>query len=335
MPNASMLASLRSARLIGPSESAEFEPLTGGVSSDIWKVTTTAQTFCVKRALAQLKVEAQWHAPVERNQFEVDWYRAANLIVPASAPEVLFHDPEQMLFAMTYLDPAQYRLWKTELRDGRAELMAAQQLGATLARIHAATANDDAIRARFPRTDIFHAIRLEPYLEATADRHPDLRDELFGLSKRTAQIQRVMIHGDVSPKNILIGPQGPVILDAECACMGDPAFDIAFCLNHLLLKSLWNRSAKERFNACFEAMAQAYLNGITWEAASEVEHRAASLLAGLLLARVDGKSPVEYVTEEDDRNHVRRCARKLLQQPPETLMQVLHAWQQEIGKNNE
>ena len=171
MPNASMLASLRSAKLIGPSESAEFEPLTGGVSSDIWKVTTTAQTFCVKRALAQLKVEAQWHAPVERNQFEVDWYRAANLIVPASAPEVLFHDPEQMLFAMTYLDPAQYRLWKTELRDGRAELMAAQQLGATLARIHAATANDDAIRARFPRTDIFHAIRLEPYLEATADRH--------------------------------------------------------------------------------------------------------------------------------------------------------------------
>jgi len=334
-PDASMLHSLQAAGLIKLSESPAFERLPGGVSSDIWKVTTGPHSFCVKRALAQLKVKAQWLAPVERNQFEVDWYKTANAIVPGSAPAVLFHDPEQMLFAMTYLDPTHYRLWKSELRDGRADPSAASHLGDTLVRLHAATADDASLRVRFPRTDIFHAIRLEPYLEATAAQHPDCRDALFELSKRTANTQRVMIHGDVSPKNILIGPDGPVILDAECACIGDPAFDIAFCLNHLLLKSLWNRAAQERFDACFEAMTQAYLKGVSWEAAQALEQRAASLLAGLFLARIDGKSPVEYVTQESDRHRVRRCAKKLLKQPPQTLLQVLHAWQQELGQCNE
>ena len=139
-----------------------------------------------------------------------------------------------------------------------------------------------------------------------------------------------MIHGDVSPKNILVGPAGPVFLDAECACIGDPAFDLAFCLNHLLLKSLWNPAARESFNACFEAMAQSYLAGVDWEPAAGLEARAASLLAGLFLARVDGKSPVEYITAEADREGVRRCARGLLIAPPESLKAVLAAWNEEL-----
>jgi len=329
LPDTPMVTSLRGAGLVGPNEIAQFERLTGGVSSDIWKVVTTHRTFCVKRALAQLKVQAEWLAPVERNQFEVDWYKIANAIVPASAPEVLFHDAEHMLFAMTFLNPSAYRLWKSELRDGRADETAARQLGQTLVQIHAATANNDEIAARFPRTDIFHAIRLEPYLEATAAKHPAWRDALFDLSKRTASIRRTLIHGDVSPKNILIGPGAPVILDAECACIGDPAFDLAFCLNHLLLKAIWNPAAAPQFDACFEAMSAAYLNGVNWESSQVLEQRAASLLAGLFLARVDGKSPVEYITAEGERNRVRRCATKLLQQPPDTLGQVLHAWQKE------
>ena len=334
-PDATMLTSLRDAGLVGQTQAAQFERLTGGVSSDIWKVTTTDRTFCVKRALAQLKVQAEWLAPVERNQFEVDWYNIANSIVPGAAPEVLFHDAEHMLFAMTYLDPTRYRLWKTELRDGRADVAAASQLGETLVQIHAATANNEEVAARFPRTDIFQAIRLEPYLEATAAKHPECAGALFNLSKRTAGIQRALIHGDVSPKNILIGPDAPVILDAECACMGDPAFDLAFCLNHLLLKSIWHPGAAPQFDTCFEAMSSAYLSGVNWESSQALEQRAASLLAGLFLARVDGKSPVEYITAESDRNRVRRCATKLLLQPPDTLRQVLHAWQLERDQHND
>ncbi len=331
-PGAGMVASLVAAGLVDDPAEAAFEPLTGGVSSDIWKVTTPQRVFCVKRALAQLRVAAEWLAPVERNRFEVAWYEIAGSIVPGAAPEVLFHDDESMLCAMTYLDPADHRLWKNELRDGQADMDFAAEVGRRLVAIHAATAGDADIVRRFPRDDIFHAIRLEPYLEATTRRHPDLREALFGLSERTAATRLTMIHGDVSPKNILVGPAGPVFLDAECACIGDPAFDLAFCVNHLLLKSLWNPAAREGFNASFMALARGYLDGVTWEPVADLEARAASLLAGLFLARVDGKSPVEYVTEEADRERVRRCARPLIIKPASTLEAVLTAWNGELDR---
>lgn len=330
-PDQSLLAALRHGGLIGDAAAADFEALAGGVSSDIWKVTVPARTFCVKRALAKLKVAADWSAPVERNRYEVAWTRIAHRIVPGAAPEILFHDPAEMCCAMTYLSPGDHRLWKRELRDGRADPADAAEVGRRLGCIHAATANDPQVAAQFPRSDIFHAIRLEPYLEATAAVHPDLRAALFGLSRRTGATRLVMIHGDVSPKNILLGPAGPVFLDAECACIGDPAFDLAFCLNHLLLKCLWNRAARGGFFACFDAMTQAYLDEVNWEPAAATEQRAASLLPGLLLARVDGKSPVEYIQTDGDRARVRRCARALLAAPPVALAQVSAAWKKELS----
>jgi len=330
LPDDAMIAALRHGGLLLDVDAARFEELAGGVSSDIWKVMTPERTYCVKRALPQLRVAAEWHAPVERNRFEVAWYEVVGKIVRRAAPCVLYHDADAMLCAMEYLDPTSHPLWKTELRDGRADPLMAAEVGRRLVAIHAATADQADVARRFPRADIFHSIRLEPYLEATAIRHPDLHDVLFGLSRRTATTRRVMIHGDVSPKNILIGPDGPVFLDAECACIGDPAFDIAFCLNHLLLKSLWNPAARDGFNACFTMLARTYLDGVTWEPVTELEARAASLLAGLFLARVDGKSPVEYLTVEADRDRVRRCARALLFDPAKQLGAVLAAWNREL-----
>jgi hypothetical protein len=122
-----------------------------------------------------------------------------------------------------------------------------------------------------------------------------------------------------------------VFLDAECAWWGDPAFDLAFCLNHLLLKCLWAPQAAADFMACFEALAARYLAGITWETVDALEARAARLLPGLFLARVDGKSPVEYLTEEHDQNRVRRVARALLTKPEDRLLAVRAAWGEEIG----
>ncbi len=331
-PGDPLVAALVAAGLLDDAAGASFEPLAGGVSSDIWKVTARGRTFCVKRALAQLRVDAEWFAPVERNRFEVAWYEVAGGIVAGVAPRVLHHAPEAGLFAMDYLDPASHRLWKGELRDGRADPAFAAEVGRRLVAIHAATAGDAEVARRFPRGDIFHAIRLEPYLEATAARHPDLHDVLFGLSRRTATTRLALIHGDVSPKNLLVGPDGPVFLDAECACIGDPAFDLAFCVNHLLLKSLWNPASRDGYNACFAALAATYLNGVTWEPAARLEARAAGLLAGLLLARVDGKSPVEYVTAEADRERVRRCARALLHDPADHLGTVLAAWNRELDR---
>jgi aminoglycoside phosphotransferase (APT) family kinase protein len=198
-------------------------------------------------------------------------------------------------------------------------------------RIHAATADDPEVAAEFATDRIFYDIRLEPYLVATAGRHPDRADALHRLVATTAATRRCLVHGDVSPKNILIGPSGPVFLDAECAWYGDPAFDLAFCLNHLLLKCLWTPRARAGFLACFDALAASYLAGAAWEAPEALDGRVARLLPGLLLARVDGKSPVEYLTEDQDKNRLRRVARALLAKPADRLGDVRAAWAAELA----
>ena len=303
-----------------------IQPLTGGVSSDIMKVVSGGRVMAVKRALPKLKVASDWHAPVERNRYEVAWLQTAGEIIPAGVPKVLGHDPASGLFAMDYLEPESYPVWKSQLRDGQVDVGAAAHVGRNIAAVHAATAGDGAVAAAFATDHIFHPIRLEPYLEATARRHPRLAERLMALSRETLATKRALVHGDISPKNILMGPHGPVFVDAECAWYGDPAFDVAFCLNHLLLKCLWRRSAARDFLRAFDALAQSYLAGVTWEAPGDVEARAARLLAALFLARVDGKSPVEYITDEADRELVRGTAAPLIANPAKSLGAVRHAW---------
>ncbi len=302
------------------------EALAGGVASDIWRVATARGPVCVKAARARLKVEQRWEVPVERNAYEVAWLETAAAICPGAVPRVLGHDPAAGFFVMDYLDPRDHPVWKEQLRDGRAEPATARAVGRALVAIHAATAGEAAVAARFPTDALFHALRPEPYLIATAARHPDLAGPLERLAASTLAVKKALIHGDVSPKNILVGRAGPVFLDAECACYGDPAFDLAFCLNHLLLKCLWNRPASPRFLACFDALAGTYLGAVDWEPAGALEARAAALLPGLLLGRVDGKSPVEYLRGEAERERVRAVARPLLARPVERLAAVREAW---------
>jgi len=308
------------------------EPMTGGVSSDIWRIDTAGGPVCAKRALAKLRVAADWQAPIERNRYEARWMQVAGEASPGCAPEVLGHHATLVVLVMRYLPPARFRLWKEDLRRGDADVATARAVGTVLARIHASSAARPELAAQFESDRIFFDIRLEPYLLATAERHEDLRAPLEALVAQTQSHPRALVHGDVSPKNILVGPAGPVFLDAECAWWGDPAFDIAFCLNHMLLKCLWNPVASEGFLACFDALAAAYLDRVDWEPAGAVEARAAALLPGLLLARVDGKSPVEYVTEEAQRELVRRVARPLLVDSPARLGDVAACWRSGMGR---
>jgi fructosamine-3-kinase len=327
-----LLAVLRRTGLLAEGVTPHGRPLTGGVSSDIWQVELPTGPVCVKRALARLKVAADWRAPVSRNLYEARWMRRASVAVPGAAPAVLAQDAAAGVLVMQYLPPESHRLWKPALRDGCTDTGFAAAVGCTLARIHGATAADPSVAPLFPTDDIFFDIRLEPYLLATAARHPDRAAALLELVATTQANRRALVHGDVSPKNILAGPAGPVFLDAECAWWGDPAFDVAFCLNHLLLKCLWNSAARDGLLGCFDSLAAAYLAGVTWEAPAAIEARAARLLAGLLLARVDGKSPVEYITTEPDRDRVRRVARALLAAPAERLADVRDSWRRELQR---
>ena len=307
-------------------------PLTGGVSSDIWCIDTEQGPVCAKRALPKLRVAADWHAPIERNLYEARWMQVANEALPGCAPHVLGQHPGLGVLVMSYLPPSDYRLWKTTLRDGQADAATARAVGTMLARIHGHSAARPELAAQFATDKIFFDIRLDPYLLATAQRHADLAPALQHLVATTQSHKLALVHGDVSPKNILIGPQGPVLLDAECAWWGDPAFDIAFCLNHLLLKCLWNTAATADFLMAFDALAEAYLRAVDWEPRAALEHRAAALLPGLFLARVDGKSPVEYLRDDAQRNAVRRVARSLLLEPTECLQSIRTAWREELER---
>src|SRR5439155_26588760 len=136
---------------------------------------------------------------------------------------------------------------------------------------------------------------------------------------------------DVSLKNILLGPNGPVFLDAECARYGDHAFDAAFCQNHFLLKCVASPQWSDRFLGCYAAFSDAYLADVTWEPRAEIESRIASLLPGLFLARIDGKSPVEYVIHERDNRLVRETARPLIAKPRARIAEVSARWRRALG----
>ena len=322
-----LIEPLRSMGLLKAGESARLTPLTGGVSSDISLVEAGGRRFCVKRALPRLKVAALWEAPIKRNAAEAAYMRAVARWLPHAAPRVLGEDAEAGWFAMDYLAPEDHRLWKAQLLAGIVEVDFAAAVGRDLAIIHARSAADPSIPAAIANDYTYEAIRIEPYLRATGRAHAELAARFDELAQTTLATKRALVHGDISPKNILQGPDGPVFLDAECAWFGDPAFDLAFCLNHLLLKGAREGADRIRYGAAFSALAARYLAGVDWESADGLEARAAALLPALFLARVDGKSPVEYLTRESERGAVRRCAAPLIASPPLRLRDVADAWE--------
>jgi 5-methylthioribose kinase len=310
--------------LAAAGEPVQAVPLTGGVSSGIYRVDLRSGRYCVKQALPKLKVAKDWKVPVERVFAEIGYLRTVAAIVPGHVPRVLGEDTASKSFVMEFLGP-EYRNWKAELLAGQVDVETARAVGDVLGRIHAATADDAGLAQRFANDADFHALRLEPYLVETAREHPALAERLLALVERTAGTRRVLVHGDVSPKNILRGPQGPVLLDAECAWYGDPAFDLAFCLNHFLLKAAHRPAGTRALVDSLRAFLHAYWPHVRWEPVPVLEARVATLLPGLTLARIDGKSPVEYL-DEPQRDAVRRMTIVLLQQAPSSLDTLADRW---------
>ncbi|WP_298929448.1 aminoglycoside phosphotransferase family protein [uncultured Ramlibacter sp.] len=315
--------------LASADEDVQATALTGGVSSGIYRVDLASGRYCLKQALPQLKVAKEWKVPVERVFHEIAWLQAVDRIAPGHVPRVLGQDEASKSFVMPFLG-TEYRNWKADMLAGNVDVATAQAVGDVLGRIHAATADDAALAARFATDANFHAIRLEPYLVETARVHPALAAGLLATVERTAATRRVLVHGDVSPKNILLGPQGPVLLDAECAWFGDPAFDIAFCLNHFLLKTAHLPQHGAVLMDAYRAFHQAYFAHVGWEPPAALETRVATLLPGLTLARVDGKSPAEYLGAPQ-RDAVRAAAITLLQDAPTTLETIAARWAREFA----
>jgi aminoglycoside phosphotransferase (APT) family kinase protein len=139
---------------------------------------------------------------------------------------------------MEFLGGKDVYLWKNALLLGQQPRGEAARVADVLGQIHATSARSEFDRSPFQNRDDFDDLRIDPYLRFTATRHSQVAGQIMAVADAIYSNDTVLVHGDVSPKNIMLRGAVPVILDAECATMGDASFDPAFCINHLVLKAI-------------------------------------------------------------------------------------------------
>ena len=305
-----------------------IRPLSGGVSCEILLIEEEGRRIVVKRALEKLRVKDDWFADPVRNRYEQAFMRYAGEVSPGSVPRILHSDTDRNFFVMEYLGDG-WVDWKSELLAGRIEPRYARTAGETLAAIHRASWDNDALRNQFATTPNFFKLRLEPYLLTTGARNPELEPYLKAEADRLAAVSLALVHGDFSPKNILLqaGSDRIAIMDCEVAWFGDPVFDLAFFLNHLLLKALHLPGLRVEFLSLATGFLDAYRSSLGGDWSAGLEARATRLLLMLLLARVDGKSPVEYLTEQPEKKQrIRDFVFRELPSPPQTIAELTTRW---------
>ena len=308
------------------SSNATLTPLSDGVSSDIYRVDDGEHSFVVKRSLPQLKVRDEWLADVSRNRYEQMYIEYVGGFLPDGVPRLLPGAKDRGYFAMELLGP-EFTSWKRLLLRGEVSIDHARQAGALLGCIHARSAGDaDAARV-FDATPNFMQLRIDPYLLTTGKRHPDLQRFFEAEARRLASARVCLVHGDFSPKNILVSPGRMVLLDCEVAWYGDAAFDVAFLLNHLLLKALYHAPRQIGLDAMARQFWQSYQEEILGALDPHLlSSRVARLLLMLLLARIDGKSPVEYLTQAQRADYVRQFTRSRIPEQEFGLQDLLDPW---------
>jgi len=324
-----MIEALEKMSLLAPGDRARITPVGNGGSSEIYRVELGWGTICVKRALPKIKFAGDGTLPPERSHFEYEWLKLVRAIVGDAVPDVLGEQPG--LFAMEYLNPDRHTNWASQLENGDINPSTAAEVGRMLGRIHAATANNFAVAQRFASDRIFHAARIEPLLLATAEVQPLVAARLRQLAMNTQRSKFALVHGDFSPINFLIGPKGPVLLDAECAWYGDPAFDVALCLSHLLVECVLHPQWRDDYLTCYTAFCAAYTQRVTWEMPDQTDERAALLLPALVLARACGRVPSSGTPRDSDRERVAAPARRLLLDPVVRLSAVREAWRHALA----
>ncbi len=302
--------------LVDAGASVEATELEWGVSNVVLAVHAAGLDVVVKQALPRLRVAEEWLAKRERTLTEADALRLAAEIVPGSTPEVLAVDEDACAMAIARA-PDGWRNWKELLLAGEADPAVARRLGELLRAWQAATLRDDDLARRFGDIEAFDQLRVDPYHRAVMRRWPSLARPVGAYAEELLATRVCLVHGDFSPKNVLVGPDSLWVIDFEVAHVGDPVFDPAFMLNHLMLKAIHRPADAAAYRACAEAFVSSYEYGLPWELVPDPE-----LLAGhvgcLMLARVDGKSPAEYLTEPQ-RLLARVHATRLVTDPPATL----------------
>ena len=312
--------------------SAVAAELGGGVSNIVVRVdyTDDAPSLVIKQSLPRLRVAQEWLADQARIHREAASLRYLERVLPHSTlPTVVHEDPDEFLFVMTAA-PERATTWKDELLAGRVDLQIASSVGTLLGSMHQCSiVTEDGIPAdllEFADQGSFVQLRIDPYHRATALAHPDLAANLEAAAQAMLDNRVCMVHGDYSPKNVMVCRNDNIepsafLLDFEVVHLGNPVFDLAFMLNHLTLKAIHRRELAGQYNAAGSAFWSAYRSSAPSIAADGETLQGASILqmGALLLARIDGKSPAEYITTEREKSTARGIARAILAHEVKTL----------------
>jgi aminoglycoside phosphotransferase (APT) family kinase protein len=307
---------LASRGLLRPGVPSTVATLGGGVSNAVFAIHSPGKDLVLKQALPRLRVADLWEADPARALREGLALRTLHALTPASVPDCLDMDEDRYVIVMPRA-PTGWADWKSQLLAGHADAGTAAHLGRLLATWHQATRTGVAGLLR-DRTG-FDQLRVDPYYRTVMARRPDLAAAVEEHLDRLLATQVCLVHGDFSPKNVMLGVDGLWVIDLEVAHYGDPAFDLAFLLSHLMLKSIRRPVDTSPYGACATAFAATY-TGLTGEACPPWEHVIGNV-GCLLLARVVGKSPVEYL---DEMQQAVACAigEELILKPPADVPQL-------------
>jgi len=294
--------------------------LSGGVSCKVALVTREGREgegIVLKQALAKLRVAVEWHSSPRRIHREALGLRWLQRLQPAgSVPRFLFEDFGSHLLAMSAV-PLPHENLKAEFMAGRVEPEAIRQMGGLLAQIHTLTGGPgEDVAAVFADRSYFESLRLEPYYLFAGRSIPEAAGFLTGLVAETRAHGSALVHGDFSPKNILVHHGRLCLLDHEVIHWGDPAFDVGFALTHFLGKGHHFAAWRSRFADAAHRFFATYREAA--RCGTQTERRAVRHTLGCLLARVAGRSPLEYLTVAQ-RERQRRSVLRLLPAPPETV----------------
>lgn len=305
---------------IAPSEAIEMRPLSGGVSNrTVWLRRESGDAWVIKQALAKLRVQVDWFSDPERIHREalgLEWL--PKFTSPGTIPELVFEDLGHYILAMQAI-PQPHDNWKTLMLAGTLDMDHVRQFGAILGSIHGGSSRARAqVQPIFADQTFFDTLRIEAYYRFTASHHPAIAGFYTDLIADMLSNRESIVHGDYSPKNVLVHQGKLILLDHEVMHFGDPGFDLGFSMTHLLSKAHHLPILRAEFAQAARLYWDSYLaslGDVTWREA--LEPRAVRHVMACLLARVDGRSPLEYLSAVE-RDTQRRALLSLMGGPPPT-----------------
>jgi aminoglycoside phosphotransferase (APT) family kinase protein len=288
---------LKQEGLIKFDDVALVEHLSGGVSCRVWKVTANTNRWVIKQALGKLDVKADWFSDVERIHREHEVMKQLELVIPDSnIPKILHVDYVNHIYLMTCAEEG-VETWKELLMNGIFNTDTAKSAANILSEIHSQSHKiDEQVKAGFSDQKYFIQLRIDPFHRYLINKYPELSKDINNLITELTEYKTCLVHGDFSPKNMLVEKSGNVVLiDYEVAHWGNPVFDLAYCLGHLMLKTWHLKKSAEIIE-----LISVFMANYKGQISNLLPH-----LGLMLLARMDGKSPVNYIQDENLKQIIR------------------------------